>query len=346
MQRFLKLLLIVPLISSCHQSKDLKIERAIYKWEGRYFDSKELSEIKSLGVQKVYHKIFEVDFSAVRGNFPFEKNKPWYGNEFYNANMELVPTVFIKNEIFAHNDNKSLDKLADDIVFLINKYCQNPTYGVLQINYDEIQIDCDWTMSTKDKYFYLLKKIKEISGKKLSCTLRLYAYAYPDIMGVPPVDKVMLMCYNLIKPLSDHKRNSILDLDEMKKYMHKKKYPVKMDIALPIFYWSLLFKNNQFEGTLDLTSNEINSFAKVVEPYWYEVQRDTLIEYHKYLQEGDRIKSEEVPIEDIMNALDILSNIVKNEDVVTIALFSWKSSTLKHYSHEDLDAIYNRLSKN
>ena len=71
-----------------------------------------------------------------------------------------------------------------------------------KISCQEIQIDCDWTKSTKDKYFYLLKKIKELSKKEISCTLRLYPYKYPEIMGVPPVDKAMLMCYNLIKPLS------------------------------------------------------------------------------------------------------------------------------------------------
>lgn len=346
MRRLSVLLLSALILFSCHNSRDFEIERAFYKWNGSSYFSNDVKDWENLKVGKIYQKYFEVDYSPVRGNFPFEKNRPYYDASFFNGNISLVPVIFIKNEIFPHNDTKSLDNLADDIVFLIDKFSLNEYSGDKRINYDEIQIDCDWTKSTQNKYFYLLKKIKEKSGKKLSCTLRMYAYAYPDIMGVPPVDKVMLMCYNLIPPLSDHKRNSILDLEEMKKYVRKKTYPVKMDIALPTFYWSLVFKNNQFQGTMDLTSQQLKTFAKEVEPFWYEVQRDTLIGYEQYLQEGDRIKSEEVSKADILKAIDILSGIIKKEGVVTVALFSWKESTLKQYSHEDLDAIYNRFSKN
>lgn len=331
------------MIISCNNTKDFEIERAFYKWDGQGYYSDGVKEWQTLKVKKIYQKYFEVDYSAVRGNFPYEKNRPYFETSFFVAQMNVVPVVFIKNEIFEHNNEKTLEKLADDIVFLIEKFSKNEYNDDKQINYDEIQIDCDWTKSTRQKYFYLLSKIKEKSKKKLSCTLRLYAYAYPDIMGVPPVDKVMLMCYNLIKPLEEHKKNSILDLDEFKKYMRKKNYPIHMDVAMPTFYWSLLFKNNQFEGTLNLTCDELETFTKQTEPFWHEVTADTLLHYDKYLQEGDRIKCEEVKKEEILKALDILSGIIKKEGVITVALFDWDESTLKKYSYEDLDVIYNRL---
>ena len=65
--------------------------------------------------------------------------------------VTIVPTIFIKNEIFKFNDEKSLDLLADNIVFLTEKYIQEAPIR----NSDEIQIDCDWTKSTKEKYFNL-----------------------------------------------------------------------------------------------------------------------------------------------------------------------------------------------
>ncbi|MBK7469002.1 MAG: hypothetical protein IPJ43_20660 [Saprospiraceae bacterium] len=62
------------------------------------------------------------------------------------------------------------------------------------------------------KLFLFPTKLKSISDKEISATLRLYPYKYTDNMGVPPVDKVMLMCYNLLNPLENLKQNSILDL--------------------------------------------------------------------------------------------------------------------------------------
>ena len=44
------------------------------------------------------------------------------------------------------------------IVFLIDKYSKERFSNIDNGNFKEIQIDCDWTKSTKDKYFYLLKK--------------------------------------------------------------------------------------------------------------------------------------------------------------------------------------------
>ena len=140
---------------------------------------------------------------------------------------------------------------------VINKYCYYENYDKTKdkiFDFNEIQIDCDWTKYSKEKYFYLLKKIKELSDKKLSCTLRLYPYKYPDIMGVPPVDKATLMCYNLIKPLSQQNKNSILDIEELKKYLNEKKSsPLHLDIVLPTFYWTQLYQNNQFVQLLGLT---------------------------------------------------------------------------------------------
>jgi hypothetical protein len=335
---------------SCNNDSNVEhVERAFYYWKGNSsIDDADANELKELKVRKLYVKLFEVDYNEVQGNFPFEKNRPdRYELEKLDS-VTIIPTIFIKNGIFQYNDEKSLDLLADNIVFLIDKYSKEQ-YGASEkiFDYDEIQIDCDWTKSTKDKYFYLLKKVKALSDKKLSCTLRLYPYKYPDIMGVPPVDKVSLMCYNLIKPLTNKEKNSILDIEELKKYLNEKKsYPVHIDVALPVFHWVQLYQNNQFAELLDLSTNDVKSFAKSTQPLWYQVEKDTSFNYGEtYLRTGDQIKCEEVKASEIHEAIELVKKYVDLDKNTTISLFDLNESTFKQYTHEEISGFYSSFTK-
>ncbi|KFF06140.1 hypothetical protein [Flavobacterium reichenbachii] len=328
------------------ENKVKNVERAFYYWkDDSSFEEETVKAINKLEVKKIYYKFFEIDYNETMGNFPYQKNKP---NEYTLKKLDsvnLVPTVFIRNEIFQYNDEKSLDKLADNIVFLIDKYRKG--YDEKEFfDYSEIQIDCDWTKSTKEKYFYLLRKIKELSKKEISCTLRLYPYKYPDIMGVPPVDKATLMCYNLIKPLSQKDKNSILDIDELKSYLDKKRdYPVHLDVALPVFYWTLWYHNNRFAGLVNFNSADISSIAKQTKPMWYEMTEDYTLEYEYYLKKGDQLKFEELNAATINEAISIIKKNVELDDTTTISLFHLDNSTFKKYNHEEVSSFYSSFTK-
>lgn len=340
------LLVISSIFISCNNSHTVnKVERAFYFWKINYLEQDDIGQLKKLKINKLYIKLFEVDYNEAQGNFPYEKNRSdGYALDRLDS-VWVVPTIYIKNEIFRFNDEKSLDKLADNIVYLIEKYSSENGFTRRKekiFDYNEIQIDCDWTKSSKDKYFYLLKKIKELSKKEISCTLRLYPYKYPDIMGVPPVDKATLMCYNLIKPLTEHSKNSILDIDELKKYLNKKsKYPVHLDIALPVFYWTQLYQNNTFIQLLDLSTKEVQSFAKPVNRFWYQVERDTSINAEIYLKAGDQLKCEDVSAGTINQAIEIIKKNVVFDRNTTICLFDLDRSTYIQYTDEEITHFYN-----
>lgn len=336
------------LISCDDNLKIEQVERAFYYWKGTSLSETEAKELNGLKVRKLYVKLFEVDYNEVKGNYPFEKNRiSNYDLEKLDS-VTIVPTIYIKNGIFQYNDEKSLDQLADNIVFLIEKYSKEEYGDSGKIfDYNEIQIDCDWTKSTKDKYFHLLKKIKELSKKELSCTLRLYPYKYPDIMGVPPVDKVSLMCYNLIKPLTSKEKNSILDIEELKKYLNEKKsYPVHIDVALPVFHWTQLYQNNRFVQLLDLSTEEIRSFAKPTQPLWYQIEKDTSFNYGEtYLKVGDQVKCEEITTSDINEAIKLIKKYIDLDKTTTITLFDLDESTFKQYTHEEISGFYSGFTK-
>ena len=347
MKKIVLFVFIFGLFLSCskQETKVENVERAFYYWKSNTsFGEESVKKIKNLNVKKIYIKLFEVDYNETMGNFPYEKNKPNEYDLHKLDSLTIVPTIFIKNEIFQYNTEKSLDKLADNIVFLVDKYHKGYENKSI-FEYSEIQIDCDWTKSTKDKYFYLLKKIKELSAKEISCTLRLYPYKYPDIMGVPPVDKAMLMCYNLIKPLSQKDKNSILDITELKSYLNKRRsYPVHFDVALPVFYWTLWYHNNRFAGLVNFNSADISGIAKQTKPMWYEMTEDYTFEYEYYLKKGDQLKNEEVDLKTLQEAISIIKNNVELDKNTTISLFHLDDSTFKKYNNEAISSFYSSFS--
>lgn len=334
------------LLFSCQkEEKVVNVERAFYYWKSDNSINLDMeSYLKTLNVKKMYVKFFEVDYSEAAGNFPYDKLYS-YGNLFETSpKLVVIPTVFVKNEIFKYNTEKDLDRLADNIVFLVNKRSREKFKNVVVAN--EIQIDCDWTKSTKDKYFYLLKKIKQDSQKEISCTLRLYPYKYQQIMGVPPVDKATLMCYNLIKPMTNSNKNSILDISELKSYLDERRsYPVHLDVALPVFGWTQLYQNNHFQKLIDLSSEDIKSFTKPIKPMWYEVTKDTSINWREYYRVADQIKCEEVSAETIKQAITVIKKNVEFDDTATIAFFDLNYYTFSKYSDEQISGFYSAFSK-
>lgn len=336
------------LFTACQSERIEGIERAFYSWKNGGFYDMPIAKLKELEVKKIYIKMFEVDYNTALGNYPFAKNTIYrnYFDAQSTDTLHIIPTVFVKNDIFKHNNEKSLDKLADDILFLLAKKSRSE-YGSKEVifNYSEIQIDCDWTISTQQKYFYLLRQLKQKSKKIISCTLRLYPYAFPDKMGVPPVDKAMLMCYNLIAPLEKQTKNSILDLNELEKYLKKDhKYPLHLDVALPVFFWSQLYQNNQFTKLLPLSKKTIETFATEITPMWYEVDRDTTIGYETRIRKGDQIKNEQVSNEVLEKAIALIKNRVPLKAVITIALFDLNTQTFNMYSDEEIRSFYNHFN--
>jgi hypothetical protein len=348
-KHFISALTIFLIAFSCQKSNNkISVERAFYFWKNqdRYNDSSFYHANKN-SISKLYVKYFEVDYSEAKGNYPYEKIDEY--SHFFSEmeNVTIVPTIFIKNEIFKYNEEKDLDKLADNIIFLIEK--RNKVFTSENSNTiidNEIQLDCDWTKTTKDKYFYLLKSIKKRSKTKISCTLRLYPYKYSEIMGVPPVDKVTLMCYNLIKPLSDKHKNSILDIDELSKYLNvKRKYPIHLDIALPVYSWSQLYQNDHFIKLIDISSNTLESFCVNTEPLWYTVEKDTSMNWNDYYRVGDRIKCEEVSSKDIDKAISIIKKNIDLDNSTTIILFDLSETVFKNYSYEEINNFYSAFTR-
>ncbi len=144
--------------------------------------------------------------------------------------MQVVPVIYIKNEVML--GEMDLNDLASKTIKLIDQI--NHTH---QLQCDEIQLDCDWTLTSKENYFRFVQLIKKISSKTLSATIRLHQVKYFQKTGVPEIDRGVLMYYNMGKISSDSS-NSIYDDHIAERYTGSlQRYPLALDVALPVFSW-------------------------------------------------------------------------------------------------------------
>lgn len=260
-----------------------------------------------------------------------------------SVKLEIIPTVFITNFTFEKLSKGQVKDLAQKVSKKLNKMiAENKEDTSHPKTFREIQFDCDWSEKTKDKFFTFLSEFKKLNPQfKLSATIRLYQYKYYQKAGVPPVEKGMLMFYNLTSLQNPNVKNSILDISEAKKYLTHQKYPLKLDFALPIFSWGLIFRGEQYIDifrTLDSKqANELKFLKKVTENQFVSLA-DTVYEKF-YLREGDNIRIEEVTANQLLESVQLLKNLA-NQDSVTLTFFHLDKSLIHKYKYETFEKIY------
>ena len=231
------------------------------------------------------------------------------------TDRSITPVIYITNRSMMGITNDELKFLAKSITDLISK--KNAEFG-LKTN-QEIQIDCDWTKGTRDDYFKFLKVLKEVSKKNITSTLRLHQARDTKQMGIPPVDKVYLMCYSTSSPLDTSDRNSILDVQILKNYLSNlDDYPIKnIDIALPIYSWGIVTNHmGQHKLINGLSAKDLNNADfKKLSDYEIEVTKDGF--YFGYLlNKGFKLKIEEISKEQLKETTDFLDSKIKRYNIV------------------------------
>ncbi|MFW0702228.1 hypothetical protein ACN09M_04305 [Aliarcobacter butzleri] len=262
------------------QKKDIQI--SFYSWENS-FEEQNINE-------KLYIKVLDVNFSTKLELLKTNIKEP---------PKNFIPVIYITNETMKNVDYSLLSKA---ILETLKNY-----------KFDEIQIDCDWSLSTRSNYFNLLEDLKEKLNKTISATIRLHQIKYYTKTGIPPVDYGVLMYYNMSNIGDFNTKNSILDNKIAKKYHYNfDVYPLKLKLALPLYSQAIQFREEKaislFEGVEEKDFN--NDFEKL------ENNRYKVLNSHyfkgRYIYKDDIFRLENSNEQDIKIALKDFLDLSKN----------------------------------
>jgi hypothetical protein len=330
-------ILAIPLFSCHERREERQIERSFYYWKSTLnLTNFEKQKLDSLKVKTIYLKFFDVDWDEV-GKKPLPIAKLQAAKDELQRGITIIPVVFIANECIQKIDSSQVKKLAENIYSLILEIKQTNGFDAIP----EIQIDCDWTAATKDKYFQLLNNIKvKIKNSKLSATIRLHQIKFFSKTGIPPVDRGLLMCYNMGNLKNPATKNSILETEELKKYIgNLSNYPLSLDVALPLFDWKVLYRSNIYTGLIQhLPETVFTSSFSAKTGNRYQILKDTLLQGYD-LRRGDIIRDEQSAIKEVIAAGNEISKQLKNTQL-RVSLYHLDSVLLSKYATHDLESIY------
>jgi hypothetical protein len=363
------LFLLPFLLFQCTSKTDNSSERAFYYWKTTMdFDKTSDSLANDLNLKTIYVRYFDVDWSpSYKDAIPVGilNENDWEGKAHFK-NKKVIPTVFITNKTFRKLDEKGIERLAENLskkIEQVNEKFESwyvdamvefddfkdstntgETYrkyrkaenAIFQTMISEIQIDCDWTESTRDNFFQFLELLKpKLNGKTLSCTVRLHQYRDRKLMGIPPVDRGLLMCYNVGNVQQLTTKNAILDAEIVKQYLKGKTYPIKLDIGLPIFSWAAWYRGNEFKGIVsgwNEVDAENQNLYKETSNHRYFLEADTVIG-DNYLREGDLLRWDNGFENEMTETIALLK---ANLDLsgIRIAFFDWEAEKVKRHRSE------------
>lgn len=314
--KILKFLFILFLLASCNRKENHPF--TFYYWKTKLtLNTEEKKALGQASFPYLYTRFF--DIAKVDGKFlpiaVITKDKS------FQTDKQIVPTVFITNQTFLKISKEEITFLAENIHHLIEKKILEYDLKVTH----EIQIDCDWTAGTRDDYFKFLKALKNVSKKEITCTLRLHQVKDKNLMGIPPVKKVYLMCYSTSSPLENSDKNSILDANTLKSYLSKlEDYPIKkIEVALPIYSWGIITNHlgkHKLINALSKKDLENPNFKKISENE-AEIMTDGFY-FGSYLNKGFKIKVEEISADQLQEVVRFLQKKIPQFTIIYYQLDS------------------------
>ncbi len=297
-------ILLVFLFISCTNQEKPAI--SFYYWKTIFrLSTSEKTVLTDNKVSKIYLRYF--DISLDKNNQPFPEAPIRF--EQKPINLKIVPVIYIKNQVFLSNN---ID--VSDLATKTNRYI-NQINSKNKTDIQEIQIDCDWTLKTKDSYLKFIEVFKQVSGKKLSATIRLHQIKYFRQTKIPNVDNGVLMYYNIGK-IASNSSNSIYDKKIANRYLESlKNYPLTLNIALPIYSWAIHIRNNKVIGLknkIDVISIKKDTNFMASKNNFFKVKNNNF-KSGSFYKKNDLLKFESISNHDLIEmAIDLKQNLKQN----------------------------------
>lgn len=334
-------LTIIGLIAICSLPfllQSNRVEPSFYYWKTTFrLSHSEKQTLDEQNINRLYIRLFDIGWDKVAndpiplGKFSFTNHDSFTGN--------VTPVVYITNSVFVNIKPANIESLAFKLYVQVLSMSKKANFSI-----DELQIDCDWTETTRSNYFLFLTKLSALAahnGILLSATIRLHQVKYKHITGVPPVNRGMLMFYNLGDLNSKVVHNSIYNQKDASKYVaYLRSYPLPLDVALPIFTWAVQSRDGKIVQLL--SSYNHTDFKKLgFVPLDSTYYKATASFFYRgiYFKEHDIIEIESITPQLALEAANMLaSNLSKTKR--SVVLFSLDSLNIAHYEKKDFENIF------
>ncbi|MBE9599302.1 hypothetical protein [Pedobacter sp. MC2016-24] len=340
--RHLKIICLISLTVFCDScTKNSQSNTAYYYWKQNFkLNAAQTELLEKTGNNKLYIRFFDIKWNT--------KTKLPYPEAIVNfqtttPGRHITPVIFITNQTFEKLSPAGIDSLVRNSNQLLEQLARKN-----HIVYQAIQIDCDWTLSTKATYFSFLKQLRTISKKKLEATIRLHQIKYQFKTGVPPVDRGTLMFYNMGKLSADPKTpNSIYNTKDAAAYIGTlNQYLLPLDVALPVFSWSLQIRSGKIIqvyakiGVAEL-ENKMRYKPTVNENVYEAI--DNFFTAGVYVKTGDLFKLEESTPQLLQQAAQQLSTHLNTDTTRTIIYYELGNLNLSAFKAKDFQEISARF---
>ena len=328
-------------IQSCKKNEVKDV--SFYHWKTKYSISDSEKELlKKANSEKLYLRFFDLVYNREE-NRVFPTATLQMPNKDSSETLQIIPVIYITNEVFEKETKPSqLKYTADETLKKILRL--KSEYFDEGVEFPEIQIDCDWTLGTKEAYFMFLEEVQKSevlkrfgnNSIKFSATIRLHQVKFFEKTGIPPVDSGTIMFYNVGDLSTMEETNSILNLEKTSSYLSRlHEYPLEYNVALPIFEWGVLYRDNQLAGILtDLNDEQLSeNFAASKEKNWFTATTDTYIGGNFIYQE-DKLRMESITLSDFKKLRKLISKAAGRD--YSVILYHINSPILQKIDLDEL----------
>lgn len=364
---------IFPMVFLFSCSGDKSPTRSVFLWKTvQTLGNSDRNRLDSLGVSHYY-----IRYADIRWNPIYRVVEPISGTEtgfYFRIPYHTTPVLFITNDVLANTNVDNLPKLAENIANLYTtthtKFAKEYADGLMRKFYDytngkqmlqlfnhpdtlahrwerrnrTLLIDCDWTVSTQEKYFDLLVEIERLLPEiEIESSLRLWQYRDYKLSGVPPVDRCLLMCYSTGDPANPDEHNAIVDYKTIQDYINHSHYPLDLDIALPVFSWATLFRNNKFIGIISpviLSELVADSMLYSREDSTHFMVKCDTVMGNTYYRYGDEIRYQGIDAAELMKIAEWVDKTIDPGSNDKISLFSYDTLYFNQIGDENIKKIF------
>src|SRR6267143_5096155 len=165
-----------------HSPSSAPPRRAFYYWKTQWSASPGLlKNLTDNRIDRLYMRFFDVEWDDIE-NAPHPVS-PLRFQSPAPTTVEVIPVVYIVNAVFQKLEYKNVELLADHVSAMVNRMAKEQ--GIV---FQQLQIDCDWSESSRRNYFHfvdLLARKLRVEHKIVSSTIRLHQIKYADRTGIP-----------------------------------------------------------------------------------------------------------------------------------------------------------------